>query len=96
MLGSTLDPAPPYAISKPTIKKQVLYTPLPTPRQPWESVSMDYMSRLPSTKHENDFIFMVLNKFSKMAIMEAYKKSATAKMTTNPLFEQVWVDYMIP
>jgi hypothetical protein len=31
------------AISKPTIKKQGLYTPLPTPEKPWESISMDYM-----------------------------------------------------
>jgi len=38
------------AISKPTIKKQGLYTPLPTPIQPWESISLDYMSGLPFTK----------------------------------------------
>jgi hypothetical protein len=31
------------AISKPSIKKQGLYTPLPTPEKPWESISMDYM-----------------------------------------------------
>jgi hypothetical protein len=30
-------------ISKPTIKKQGMYTPLPTPERPWESISMDYM-----------------------------------------------------
>jgi hypothetical protein len=32
-----------YAIAKPTTKKQGLYTPLPTPYRPWESISMDYM-----------------------------------------------------
>jgi hypothetical protein len=32
------------AIAKPTTKKQGLYTPLPTPDRPWESISMDYMS----------------------------------------------------
>jgi hypothetical protein len=37
-------------ISKPTIKKQGLYTPLPIPEKPWESISMDYMSGLSSTK----------------------------------------------
>jgi hypothetical protein len=35
------------AIAKPTTKKQGLYTPLPTPDRPWESISMDYMSRPP-------------------------------------------------
>jgi len=43
-----------YAIAKPTIKKQGLYNPLPTPSQPCDSISMDYMSGLPSTKHGND------------------------------------------
>jgi hypothetical protein len=45
---------------KPTIKKQGLYTPLPTPDRPWQSISMDYMSGLPSTKHGNDCVFMVV------------------------------------
>jgi hypothetical protein len=41
-----------YSISKPTIKKQGLYTPLPILEKLWESISMDYMSgfRPPSTK----------------------------------------------
>jgi hypothetical protein len=30
-------------ISKPTTKKQGMYTPLPTPDRPWESISMDYI-----------------------------------------------------
>jgi hypothetical protein len=38
------------AIANPTIKKKGLYTPLPTLERPWESISMDYMSGLPSTK----------------------------------------------
>jgi hypothetical protein len=66
------------AISKPTIKKQGLYTPLPTPSRPWESISMDYMSDLPSTKHENDCAFVVVDRFSKMSIMMACKKNITA------------------
>jgi hypothetical protein len=49
------------AIAKPTIKKQGLYTPLPTPSRPWESISMDYMSGLPSTKHGNDCVFVVVD-----------------------------------
>jgi hypothetical protein len=57
------------AISKPTIKKQGMYTPLPTPDRPWESISMDYMSGLPSTKQGNDCVFVVVDRFSKMVIM---------------------------
>jgi hypothetical protein len=65
------------AISKPTIKKQGLYTPLPTPKRPWESISMDYMSGLPSTKQGNDCVFVVVDQFLKMAILTTCKKSIT-------------------
>jgi len=50
MSGSTSDPS--CAISKSMIKKQGLYTYLPTPSQPWESISMDYLSGLPSTRRK--------------------------------------------
>ena len=83
-------------IAKPSIKKKGLYTPLPTPSQSWESISMDYMSSLPSTKHGNDFVFVVVDIFSKMAILAACKKSITAEATTKLFFERVWVHFGIP
>jgi hypothetical protein len=76
-----------YAIAKPTIKKQGHYTPLPTPSCPWESISMDYMSGLPSTKHGNDYVFVVVDRFSKMSIMMAYKKNITTGATAKLFFE---------
>ena len=85
-----------YAISKPTIKKQGLYNHLATPNQPLESVSMYYMSSLPSTKHENEWIFVVVNKFSKMAIITACKKSTIAEANAKLFFERVWVHFGIP
>jgi hypothetical protein len=84
------------AIAKPTIKKQGLYTPLPTPSRPWESISMDYMSGLPSTKHGNDCVFVVVDRFSKMSIMMACKKNITAEATAKLFFERVWVHFGIP
>jgi hypothetical protein len=81
MLGKYIRSCTACAIAKPTIKKQGLYTPLPTPSRPWESISMDYMSGLPSTKHGNDYVFVVVDKFSKMAIMAACKKNITAEAT---------------
>jgi hypothetical protein len=83
-------------ISKSTIKKQGLYTPLPTPSQPWESLSMDFMLVLPSTKHGNNCFFMGFHRFSKMAIMAASKKNFTAEATTKLFFERVWVHFVIP
>jgi hypothetical protein len=76
-----------YAISKPSIKKQGLYTPLPTLERPCESISMDYMSSLPFTKQGNDCVFVVVDQFFKMAILTAYKKSITMAYTTKIFFE---------
>jgi hypothetical protein len=75
------------AIAKLAIKKQGLYTPLPTPERPWESISMDYMSGLPSTKQGNDYVFVVVDRFSKMAILTTCKKSITAEATAKLFFE---------
>jgi hypothetical protein len=39
---------------------------------------MDYMSDLPSIKRRNDSVFVVVDRFSKMAILAAYKKNIIA------------------
>jgi hypothetical protein len=66
-----------------------MYTPLPTPNRPWESISMDYMSGLPSTKQGNECVFAVVDHFSKMVILVAFKKSIIAEATAKLFFEQV-------
>jgi hypothetical protein len=74
-------------IAKPDTKKQGLYTPLPTLHRPWESTSMDYMLGLPSIKRGNDCVFVVVDRFSKMAILVSCKKSITTEATTKLFFE---------
>jgi hypothetical protein len=76
-----------YAISKTTINKKGLYTPLPTHEYSLESISMDDMSGLPSTKQGNDCIFVVIDWFLNMAILIAYKKNITLENNTKCLFE---------
>jgi hypothetical protein len=56
---------------------------------------MDYMSGLPSTKQANDCVFVVVDRFSKMTILD-YKKSITAKATAKLFLERVWVHFGIP
>jgi hypothetical protein len=84
-----------YAISKPTIKKKGLYTPLPTPERPWDSISMDYMLGLSSTKKGNDCVFVVVDWFSKMSILIACKKRITVVNIAKIFFERVWVHFGI-
>jgi hypothetical protein len=57
---------------------------------------MDYMLGLPSTKRRNDFVFVVVDRFSKMAILVACKKSITSEATAKLFFERVWVHFGIP
>jgi hypothetical protein len=83
-------------ISKHTIKKHGLYTPLPTPDRPWESISMDFMSSILSTKHENDCFFVIVDRFSNIEILVLCNKSITAEATTKLFFERVWVHFGLP
>jgi hypothetical protein len=48
---------------------------------------MDYMSGLPSTNWRNDCVFVVVDRFYKMAILVAYKKSITTEATAKIFFE---------
>jgi hypothetical protein len=57
---------------------------------------MDYMLRLPSTERGNECAFVVVDRFSKMAILVAYKKNITAEATANLFFERVLVHFGIP
>jgi hypothetical protein len=73
-----------------------LYTPLLTLDKPWESISMDYMSGLLNTKHGNDCVFVVVDRFSKMAVLTACKKTIIVEATAKLLFELVWIHFGLP
>jgi hypothetical protein len=73
-----------------------MYTPLPTSDKPWESISMDYMSGLLSTKWGNECVFVVVDRVSKMAILATCRKSITAEAIVELFFERVWVHFGIP
>lgn len=54
------------------------------------------MSGLPSTKHGNDCVFVVVDRFSKMAILTACKKNITTEDISKLFFEHVWVHFCLP
>jgi hypothetical protein len=57
---------------------------------------MVYMSGFPSTKHGRDCVFMVIDRFFKMAILAPCKKSIRDKATVRLFFDHVWVHFGLP
>jgi hypothetical protein len=71
-------------------------TPLPNPDMFWESISMEYMIGLSSTKRRNDYVFVVVDRFSKSEILATFKKNITAESTAKIFFEREWIHFGIP
>ena len=67
------------AKSKPSNRKLGLYTPLPVPSHPWESVSMDFVGRLPKSRKGHDYLYVVVDRFSKMCILIPCNKQITVE-----------------
>ena len=61
-------------VSKPSNRKLGLYTPLPILSRLWESVSMDFVGGLPLSKKSHDYLYVVVDRFSKMCILMPCKK----------------------
>jgi hypothetical protein len=71
------------------VKKFKLYKPLPIPSGPFESVSMDFMTCLLEWERMNA-IFVMVNKFLKLAKFAPTQTNATTVGTTK-LFFDMWV-----
>jgi hypothetical protein len=84
------------ATSKPNNRKLGMYTPLPVPCCPWESISIDFVGGSPMSKKNHDYLYVVIDRFSKMCIMMPCKKHITVEETTQMFFQHVWVHFGFP
>jgi hypothetical protein len=87
----------PCQSNKPSNQEPIgLLQPLPIPEVRWEVVSMDFITQLPTTKHGNDAIMIVVDKLSKQAHLIATKTAVSAPEVATLFFREVVRHHGVP
>jgi hypothetical protein len=75
--------------AKSQINPHGLYVPLPVPSVPWEDISMDFILGLPRTKRGRHTIFVVIDRFYKMAHLIPCHKSDNVSHVADLFFTEI-------
>ncbi|CAI7889274.1 unnamed protein product [Closterium sp. NIES-53] len=77
-------------------KKAGLLQPLPVSEQPWQVVSLDFITGLPPTNAEHDAILVVIDKFSKMGHFIPTHTTARTEETAQLFLKHIISQHGIP
>ncbi|GJP84341.1 hypothetical protein CLOP_g14407 [Closterium sp. NIES-67] len=77
-------------------KKAGLLQPLPVPEQPWQVVSLDFITGLPPTTSGHDAILVVIDKFSKMGHFIPTHTTARTEETAQLFVRHIISQHGIP
>lgn len=70
--------------------------PLPVPNRPWESISMDFVGGLPKFRRGHDYLFVIIDHFSKMCLLIACKKMIIGEEAATLYFQNAWIHFGLP
>jgi len=77
------------------MKKAASLHPLPTPKTPWEEISIDVIEPLPKSE-DKDAILVVVDQFSKMIRLMTIMTSISSSEVARIYWNDIWKIHSIP